>query len=217
MQQLAPFDDGLDSMAWTKPAYSRNQVDKAAALFVADELNVYNYEEPWAILNNWRASHSYPLNTIQKLLRRYAKSTDPDSIVSQRLKRLESIENKLERFKNLQLSQMQDIGGCRAIMSTSSFVADVVRRFDNTRSTHVRKGKKDYILEPKPDGYRGVHLIYQYKGSGEAAVFDKHRVEIQIRSRDQHAWATAVELSGLCVGKISNLALVVLTGCASFH
>lgn len=38
--------------------------------------------------------------------------------VSQRLKRLPTIEDKLRRLPRMDLSSMQDIGGCRAVLDT---------------------------------------------------------------------------------------------------
>src|SRR2546427_10228515 len=46
----------------------------------------------------------------------------------------------------------------------------------------------------KIDGYRGIHLIYKYRSkSRRHRVWRGLRIEIQIRSQLQHAWATAVE------------------------
>jgi hypothetical protein len=52
---------------------------------------------------------------------------------------------------------------------------------------------KDYILNPKTDGYRSVHLIYKYRGGSQHGAFKGLKIEVQIRSRLQHAWATALE------------------------
>jgi ppGpp synthetase/RelA/SpoT-type nucleotidyltranferase len=52
---------------------------------------------------------------------------------------------------------------------------------------------KDYIKEPKPDGYRSYHLICRYQGIHQDGAYKGLRIEIQIRSAMQHAWATAVE------------------------
>jgi hypothetical protein len=50
----------------------------------------------------------------------------------------------------------------------------------------------NYIEKPKPDGYRGVHLIIKYRSTAKREYKDQN-IEVQIRSRLQHAWATAVE------------------------
>ncbi len=66
--------------------------------------------------------------------------------------------------------------------------------------THILKDKKDYIKWPKPDGYRGVHLIYRYNNTlarGKAAKqYEGLLVEVQLRTKEQHTWATAVEAMG---------------------
>jgi hypothetical protein len=53
---------------------------------------------------------------------------------------------------------------------------------------------KDYIASPKTDGYRSIHLVIQYMPSSERhEVHAGRKIEVQIRTRLQHAWATAVE------------------------
>lgn len=64
----------------------------------------------------------------------------------------------------------------------------------NPRGRHTFVKESDYIANPKDDGYRGVHLIYRYySGSRRHRPFVGLKTEIQIRSRLQHIWATAVE------------------------
>jgi len=61
--------------------------------------------------------------------------------------------------------------------------------------SHEFKGCKDYILQPKASGYRGIHLIYRFK-LRESSPYEGLQVEIQLRSKFQHVWATAVEAAG---------------------
>ncbi|WP_193371539.1 hypothetical protein [Pelagibius marinus] len=63
------------------------------------------------IVENWRASHLWVLNTFQASLRRRAK--DRPITVAQRLKRRNTIFDKLRREPAMQLARMQDIAGCR--------------------------------------------------------------------------------------------------------
>ena len=50
------------------------------------------------------------------------------------------------------------------------------------------------ISNPKADGYRSFHLVSKYRSNlPDKQVYDGLRIEIQIRSQLQHAWATAVE------------------------
>jgi hypothetical protein len=65
---------------------------------------------------------------------------------------------------------------------------------------HKLIDEKDYIKNPKPSGYRGVHLVFKYY-SDKVHDYDDLKIEIQIRTFMQHAWATAVETVGLFIGQ----------------
>ena len=58
---------------------------------------------------------------------------------------------------------------------------------------HKRVGFKDYITTPKSDGYRSIHIVYEYKSDKGKQEFNGLRIEVQIRSKLQHIWATAIE------------------------
>jgi len=148
------------------------------------------------ILSNWRSSHSFPLHVFTVRLKRLSKRADPNALVVRRLKRIPSILKKLKRDQTskMDMSRMQDIGGCRAVLNS---VVDVYNLVDTYRKTdkgiyHKLKNKKDYIQTPKKDGYRGVHLIYKYSSS-KNKEYEGLLIEIQIRTKLQHYWATAVE------------------------
>ena len=68
-------------------------------------------------------------------------------------------------------------------------------------SRHELWGQEPYIQEPKADGYRSHHLRYKFRGKGSFTIYDGRRIEVQIRTRLQHAWATAVEAVGLFRGE----------------
>src|SRR5207249_1633670 len=96
------------------------------------------------------------------------------------------------------LTQMQDIGGCRAVVNSVDEVTKLVASYGRSRFAHEFRSEKDYIETPKEDGYRSHHLIYQYKAKlGQNNSYDKLRIEIQLRTVLQHAWATAVEAVGI--------------------
>ncbi|MEO9230043.1 MAG: DUF6456 domain-containing protein [Devosia sp.] len=120
---------------------------------------------------------------------------DPDILVAQRIKRMSSIEMKLQRFPTMTLSQMQDIGGCRAVVSDASTVNDLVDSYLTSDLKHKLHTNDDYIISPKDTGYRGRHLIYRYY-SDKIATYNDLKIEMQFRSQFQHAWATAVEIVG---------------------
>lgn len=187
-------------MAWAVPKYSRSQVDAAGSLLLTmEEANTMAEFEAantaYEIVNNWRSSHNFPLNTFQIGLRNRARQVDPHSIVAQRIKRLPSITLKLNRFSSIRLSQIQDIGGCRAVVGNVSKVYRLVQLFVGSDIKHKLDHIDDYITKPRSSGYRGVHLIYKYF-SDRNKTYNDLKIEVQLRSSLQHAWATAVETVG---------------------
>lgn len=168
-------------------AYDQNPED--ADLFWARELGL-------PIINNWRSSHGFPLNTFRVNLQRVARRIDDESLVAQRIKRLSSISKKLQRFPKMKFSQMQDIGGCRAVVRTVAQVREVADVYaKSSRMRHILVHPDDYIAKPAASGYRGIHLIYRYN-SDRNEHYNDLKIEVQIRSILQHAWATAVETVG---------------------
>lgn len=183
----------LEEMEWVKPEYSREEVDAAGLALTKPHTTD---ERPLQIVSNWRSCHSFPLNTMQVYLRRWARELDSDAVVSQRLKRLSSIRHKLERFSSwLTLSEMQDVAGCRAVVNSVGKVRRLVELHKASGREHELADEDDYISKPKKSGYRGHHLIYRYH-SKRNQTYNGQKIEIQIRSPLQHAWATAVETVG---------------------
>jgi ppGpp synthetase/RelA/SpoT-type nucleotidyltranferase len=149
-----------------------------------------------SVLRNFRTCHTYPVNTFQSTLRSKLQKIDPNSIVAQRIKRLPSTVSKLLRFKGMQLARMQDIGGLRAVVGTIDQVHKLSKSYlTSKRLKHELCNHKDYIEKPKPSGYRGIHLVYKYVNPIRSD-YDGLYVELQIRTRLQHIWATAVETMG---------------------
>jgi hypothetical protein len=184
-------------MAWTRPEYSRSQMDRFGKTYMDPNASPEDREIALSAINNWRSSHSFPLNTFQINLRRVANRLDDYPTVAQRIKRLPSIRHKLERFPGMKLSRMQDLGGARAVVSTVGTVGEVVHFYlHETQMKHkLAREPNDYILQPKDSGYRGVHIVYNY-ASDKSTQWNGLSIELQIRSRQQHAWATAVETVG---------------------
>jgi ppGpp synthetase/RelA/SpoT-type nucleotidyltranferase len=185
-------------MEWTTPQFTRREVDWAgralARMMTADTIDGSDWARSHDIINNWRSAHAFPLNILQDGLRKKARRIDLNVVVAQRTKRLWSIWHKLDRFQTMQLSQMQDIGGCRAILSNSEQVKTLLNDYKQRPVRHIQKRITNYITDPRPSGYRGVHVIWEYKGTKEA--FNGLKIEMQIRSVVQHAWATTVETIG---------------------
>lgn len=188
-------------MSFVTPQFSRNQVNRAGEV-LSRPAGFTSREQEWAseVLANWRACHGYPINTFQATLRSKLKNHYGEAIVAQRLKRAPSIILKLQRFDGMQLARMQDIGGLRAVLSSLARVRRLEKDYRRTLFEHELTNSKDYISEPKEDGYRSVHLIYRYKNN-RASAYNGLSLELQIRTRRQHAWATAVETMGTFLGQ----------------
>jgi hypothetical protein len=95
----------------------------------------------------------------------------------------------------MKMSRMQDIGGCRAVVSSVRQVQRLARKYAESSFKHVLLREADYIEYPQTSGYRGIHLIYGYHNP-LVPEYDGLQIEVQLRSRRMHAWATAVEIVG---------------------
>jgi len=186
-------------MVWAKLQYNHDEVDRAGATLlsppVGEDADRADFIHALDILSNWRSCHAFPLNTLQVNLRNHSKEVDQGALVAQRIKRLTSIAQKLRRFDWIKLSQMQDIGGCRAIVRSVRAADRLAKRFRNSQMRHHLIDEDDYIRNPKKSGYRSLHLIYAYE-SDRNTTYNGLKIEVQIRSSLQHAWATAVETVG---------------------
>ena len=185
---------------WIAPAYTNSRIKKAGK-------NIRNKNpttEDLRVLENHRRAHARILNTHQARLRGIVPDQNP--VVAQRLKRRPTIIDKLIREPNMQLSTMQDIAGCRVILKDIQAL-DLYREalFDTrVRHVHINKGKDhyNYIKYPKQSGYRGVHEVFKTRtGRRDSKPWDNLLVEIQLRTKAQHAWATAVETIDLLNGE----------------
>lgn len=118
---------------------------------------------------------------------------NPIQFINTRLKRTASIAEKLER-NNLDFSvdsiekNINDVAGVRVICSYIDdiySVADMLVRQDDIKLIK----RKDYISNPKPNGYRSLHLIVSVP-----VFFAEHKkeikVEVQIRTIAMDFWAS---------------------------
>ena len=187
-----------DLMTWTEPQYSKSAVGKAGRKLI-EEVGQDEYTEALAVLSNWRASHAFPLDSIQRSLRYRGKKISQEVLISQRLKRIPSIKGKLQRSEGMQLHRMQDIGGCRATMPSVEEVYLLQEAMTGKRLRSECIREIDYIKAPKSSGYRGIHMIYKFQGKKHSS-HNGLLIEVQIRSAIQHAWATSVEIAGTFLG-----------------
>ncbi len=185
----------------SRPAHSKRQINTAAHSLTQLRPDTAAYENARQIVNEYRTCHAYPLNTFKSTLRKNVRR-HRGAIVAQRLKRLPTIVDKLTRYPTMKLTQMQDIGGLRAILPDIKAVRDIRRKYvEKAKFKHELILEHDYITNPKPDGYRGVHLVYRYQNANRdnqiASQYNGLPVEIQLRTQLQHIWATAVETVGM--------------------
>lgn len=118
---------------------------------------------------------------------------NPINGIKSRLKRLDSIQEKLNRKQlpfDLQTieTHIHDVAGVRvvcAFVEDVYLLAEALLKQDDVTLVE----KKDYIANPKPNGYRSLHLIVT------VPIFLEHekrvmQVEIQLRTIAMDFWAS---------------------------
>jgi putative GTP pyrophosphokinase len=171
-------------------APSRKQIRKAASLlrkwWISPEDPPVTEEvaEAWLLVRDFRAGFQRPLDKVTIQLRRIVGYESEEVVVAQRLKRMPTILDKLERQPTMDITRMQDIGGCRAVLLGS----ERERVLERIGSHWPVQKVYDYVEAPKPTGYRAIHVV---------VLRDDRLIEIQLRSRAQQRWAVAVERTGV--------------------
>ncbi|MEP1521674.1 RelA/SpoT domain-containing protein [Ascidiaceihabitans sp.] len=180
---------------FVKPRYTSSKIRSAGKRIVKGKSTT----EDNKVLENFRGSHAYILNTFQANIRNHSKGIATS--VGQRLKRRNTILDKLAREPSMPLASMHDIAGCRMIFEGIDDLQRVRASMHSARWKHsLTHGPQrfDYIESPKITGYRGIHDVYQYAvNSIGGRPWNGLKVEIQYRTLPQHAWATAVEVADL--------------------
>ena len=182
--------------------YSPGEVRRAGDV-IAD--NTWTQESRDAILqaftvaNNWRDSHLYPMRSTRVSVGQRMRGRGLKGYTAARPKRMTSIRRKLQRL-TINLEQINDIAGCRAVLDDMASVTELIEMCE-TVFPHTVRQTYPYIKTPKLDGYRSHHIVFNFEDDGEPDAFKGRRVELQIRTRLQHSWATAVEAVGLYRGE----------------
>ena len=120
-------------------------------------------------------------------------SRNPIHHMQSRMKTLPSIMEKLNRRQqpvNLQSAQdnLTDIAGIRVICSYINDIYTIADLLTGQDDVRVIK-RRDYIRNPKPNGYRSLHLVVEvpvYLEEGRVTA----PVEVQIRTIAMDFWAT---------------------------
>ena len=118
---------------------------------------------------------------------------NPISSIKTRLKSFQSIRNKLEH-QNLPLDvgtmerNLNDIAGVRVICSFREdiyLLTECLLQQDDITLLEI----KDYIANPKPNGYRSLHLILEIPIFLQAGKRNM-KVEVQLRTIAMDCWAS---------------------------
>lgn len=202
-------------MAYPSPPASKSAVRRAGRAVASGDFDADDIDS----VDLWRASHGYVINTFQAWIRGHILRRAENVEFAQRLKRRNTVIDKLGRTRQdgtpliADVTGMHDFAGCRMIFDT----LDELQTFrEYLHSPAVTKNvehelrhdadKYNYIERPKLSGYRGIHDVYRHypRGSRRREAkkpWDGLLVEVQYRTRAQHAWATAVEISDLLDGE----------------
>ena len=169
--------------------YSKKQIEKAGDILASSpDIESEDYNQSMDALSYWRTAHASALESTTIMLKRVCDKHDPTALIAKRLKRTPSIISKLRRHEGMKLRNMQDIGGCRAVIRNNKVLHRIYKEIN--RGGELKY--KNYIINPKEDGYRGIHIVWPV-----STAHTPYKIEIQLRSRTQHAWSTAVEIVDL--------------------
>ncbi len=174
-----------------------SQVNRAGEILRNEDSSAEKIYAALETLCQWRVAHSFILDDVHERLLEKCKELElSDALIAMRLKRLSSIIHKLKRFSG-RLSKIQDIAGIRVILKSQTEVELLYQKLVQSQFIQTYTiSSKNYIQSPKQDGYRSIHLVYKNSNPLHCEMKDLV-AEIQIRTRLQHAWATAVETLGV--------------------
>lgn len=155
-------------------------------------------DEDMLLLQEYRQTFQEPISRVFNFVIDAARKIDRQCIVTYRIKRIDTIIEKLRRFQEnenggMNLSRMWDIAGCRCILNSSNDEKLYQLKRAILKEFGPESKINDHIAKPKDSGYRSLHIYVKDK------VTEKP-VEIQIRNKEQHNWATLVEIVDLLYG-----------------
>ena len=123
----------------------------------------------------------------------YKYNHNPIEHIKTRVKTVDSIEKKLEKYgydfsvSNI-VKYINDVIGARIVCSFKSDIYDLVNIIKKSSILEVIE-EKDYIKKPKPSGYSSYHLIVKVPVNiSNQLIYVK--VEIQIRTVAMDFWAS---------------------------
>jgi|HubBroStandDraft_6_1064221.scaffolds.fasta_scaffold404715_2 putative GTP pyrophosphokinase len=149
---------------------SKSQIDRLGQRLVGTPT-----PDDLQFLATYRQSFQGPLKEVADLVGKASADLPRSALSARPAKSTVSIIRKLQR-ESIRLSQMQDIAGCRLVVSTideqDAVVQALVREHPGW-SVYDRRARPSY-------GYRAVHVVATVGGKP---------IEIQVRTAPQHGWA----------------------------
>lgn len=130
---------------------------------------------------------------VIKKYRKINNDRDPIEYIKSRIKSEESMKEKLKR-KGLEvnlenaLTKIHDAAGIRIICTFADDVYDIARMIKKYDDIEIVK-EKDYIKNPKENGYRSYHLVIKVP-LNIAGEVHKIYLEIQIRTIAMDFWSS---------------------------
>ena len=156
----------------------------------------YNEEDEWNRALLLYDSVLREINTKLEILNnefKQAHQYNPIEHITSRIKSPESIARKI-RKKGLELTvenivkYVNDVAGVRIVCSFTSDIYRIASSISNQDDVTVLR-VKDYIANPKPNGYMSYHMIVSIPIFLTNDVIDT-KVEIQIRTIAMDFWAS---------------------------
>ena len=181
--------------------YSRKQIDKAGQILLSSKDRA-EFDAATKLIDDWRLNHLPVLKMLEERLNELFKEEGVTFLFhSQRLKRMTSIQDKLDKKPDMRLGGLNDVGGQRYVFADIESVYKA-KQLISTRPIEgfeLLAKQYDYIDQPAESGYRSIHLVFKCHHEDER--YDGLRVELQLRTKLQHIWATAVESGEIITGK----------------
>jgi len=150
---------------------SKTQIDQLGNRLRNTSLN----EADLSILDDYRKSFGIAYEEVVRVIRKKVK-LEP---TGRPAKSTTAIIEKLRR-ESVRLSQVQDIAGCRVVVSNIRKQNDAVKKF---KKFFPSASIIDRRIDPSY-GYRAVHIVIKNDGK---------IIEVQIRTELQHDWADLSE------------------------
>lgn len=161
-------------------------------LRVERDSDVDNWKEVTLIYNSALKQISTKLEILNDEFQ-HVHRYNPIEHIKSRIKTSESIVKKLKRYgyestiQNM-VKYVNDIAGIRVICSFTSDIyqiADMIRNQSDIKVISV----KDYLINPKPSGYKSYHMLVTVPVYLSDRIVDT-KVEIQIRTVAMDFWAS---------------------------